>query len=165
MARTSTGSRTPLRVSARGSETLNRVWPGLLENVGGDQDLLARCRAPDAGRDVHAPAAVVTAIPRRLGRVQTDPHRGREPVLAAVARQPPLDVDRALDRLGSLVERHEEAVAGAVDFLAAMACEGRPKLSVVPRQELRPGLVADEPDEVGRGDDVGEHERPGDSLR
>ena len=67
MARTSTGSRTPLRVNARGSETSNRLWPGLLEDLGGGQDLLADCRAADAGRDVHAPAAVVTAIPRRFG--------------------------------------------------------------------------------------------------
>src|SRR2546428_8464281 len=97
--------------------------------------------------------------------MQTDPHRRREPVLAAVSRQPPLDVDRALDRLSSLVERHEEAVAGAIDFLAAMACEGRPKLPVMPREEFCPGLVAHESDQVSGGDDVSEHERPGGSPR
>jgi hypothetical protein len=64
--------------------------------------------------------------------METDPDRGREPVLAAVSRESTLDVDRALDRIDSLVERHEEAVAGAVDFLAVMACEGRPQLAVVP---------------------------------
>ena len=66
------------------------------------QDLLAGCRAADAGRDVYATAAVVAAIPGRVGCVQTDPHRRREPVLAPVSGQPPLDVDRAFDRLGSL---------------------------------------------------------------
>ena len=33
-------------------------------------------------------------------------------------------------------------------------------LAVVPAEQFLPGLVADQPDEVGRGHDVGEHERP-----
>src|SRR5438876_2015180 len=50
-------------------------FAGLLEGVGGDQDLLASCRGAHPSCNVHAPAAVVAAIPRRFGRVQTNPHR------------------------------------------------------------------------------------------
>src|SRR6185503_19394507 len=114
-------------------------WARLLEDLGGDQDLLAGGGGPNAGGDVHAAARVVTAIPRRIGCMETNSHRWREPLLAAVSGQSPLDVDGAFDRFGSLVERHEEAVTGALHFLAAVACEGRPELPVVPREELCPG--------------------------
>src|SRR6185436_20726421 len=69
---------------------------GRLERVGRGQDLLARCRALDTGCDVHTSAAEVTPIGRRFGCVQADTHVGREPMLAAMSRQPSLDVDRAL---------------------------------------------------------------------
>ena len=82
-------------------------------------------------------------------------------MIAAVSGQPSLDVDSALDRVRGPVERDEEAVARVVDLLAAVACEGRPELPVVPSEELGPCLVAHQPDQVRGGDDIGEHECPG----
>jgi hypothetical protein len=106
-----------------------------------------------------AAAAVVAALACRLGRVEADAYQRREAVLAAVPSQPSLDVDRTLDGIVGALERDEETVTGGVDLLAAMLCEGRSELPVVPAQQLRPGVIADEPDQVGRRDDVGEHER------
>src|SRR5207247_5291560 len=135
------GQRTRLR-------DLEPGFAGLLEGVGGDQDLLASCRGADPSRNVHAPAAVVAAIPRRFGRVQTNPHRRREPMFAAVSREPLLDVDRALDRFGSRVECHEEAVAGALDLLAAVTGNRRPQLPVVPPEALCPAVLPHGTDHV-----------------
>ena len=53
----------------------------------------------------------------------------------------------------------EEAVAGRRDLAALVGGEDLAQRGVVPAQERVPGLVAERLDEVGRADDVGEHER------
>src|SRR5687768_18459219 len=93
--------------------------------------------------------------------MQADPHPWCEAVLPPVAHESPLDVDGALDGVTGALEGHEEAVAGMVDLVTLVLRDGRAKLLVMPAQDLAPGLVADEADQVGGADDVGEHERPG----
>jgi hypothetical protein len=83
---------------------------------------------------VDAPALVVPAVAARLGRVKADPDRRREPVLASVAGQSPLDIDRALDGVSRDREGDEEAIAGRVDLLSAVARKCRAQLAVVPLQ-------------------------------
>src|SRR5438093_891945 len=112
---------------------------------------------------MHALTGEVAALARGLGGMQPDPNGRSEAVLAAVAHEAALDVDRAVDAVDGTLEGHEESVAGVVDLVAAVLGDRRAQLAVVPAQDLAPRLVADHPDEVGRGDNVGEHERPGDA--
>ena len=73
----------------------------------------------DALPGVVAPAA------SRVGRVEPDPDLRSETMLAAVADEPALDVDRAVDRVGRAFEGHEEAIAGVVDHLAVVLRDSR----------------------------------------
>src|SRR5206468_7795417 len=87
---------------------------------GGDQDLVLGRRGANAGSDVHALAGEVAALSRRLGRVQSDPNRRGKTVLATVAHEAALDVDRALDAVDGALERHEETVARVIDLVATV---------------------------------------------
>jgi hypothetical protein len=62
-------------------------------------------------------------------------------------------------------ERDEEPVAGRMCDVAAVSREEGPKGAIVPGEQILPGVVADHPDQVGRPDDVREHERSHDPLR
>jgi hypothetical protein len=96
--------------------------------------------------------------------MKTNADHWGEPVLAPVARQSLLDVDAALDSIDGPLERDEEAVTRVVDRLAAVVRKGGSQLPVMPLQELSLCLIADQPDEVRRGDDVREHEGLGQPL-
>ena len=85
-------------------------------------------------------------------------------MVPSVPRQLALDVDGALDAVGGPVEGHKETIARVPDILAAMLGEGRPQLAIVPTEELGPGLVSDQANEVGGRDDVREHECLRDAL-
>ena len=101
--RTSTGSRTPLSVSMRGSDSVKRAVGGLGQDGARREDLpWSRSRA-DASGDMHALPGVVATPAGRLGHVKPDPDRRREAMLAAVAHEPALDVDRTVDRVDRAV--------------------------------------------------------------
>ncbi len=102
---------------------------------------------------------VVVAHTRGLGGMQSDPDPGREPVVAAVIGERPLDRSRAGERRASIRERHEETVTGVVDLLALVAREAAAQGVVVPVEEVVPRFVPDRLDQRGGSHDVGEHER------
>ena len=85
---------------------------------------------------------------------------GAKPLLALFGERA-LDRDRALDRVGRRLEHREEPVAAAalLDLGAVVPRQEIPDRPVVRTQHRRPLLVAHLRDELGRVDDVGEHER------
>src|SRR5918999_2462595 len=84
------------------------------------EDFAALCERRDAGRRMDASPSVTRTVTCRLGRVDADPDLRREPVLAPVARQTPLDFDCALDCHRRIAECDEEAVASVVDLFATV---------------------------------------------
>ena len=82
-----------------------------------------------------------------LSRMDADPQLGRVSVQAPMRRQPALDRDRAIDRIGGGVEDDEEAIAGVVDLATAMLGEAAAQLGVEPRTEVVPRSVTDRLDE------------------
>ena len=106
---------------------------------------------------MHTVAGVVAAVRARLGRVQADPHPGREAVLAPVYRQAAPDGDPAADGVRGAVEGDEEAISSVPHLLTAVLGECLAQQAVVPDDQLVPGGVTDQAHQIGRGDDVGEH--------
>ena len=158
--RTSTGSPTPLRVTWRGSDSPKGIeLIAKLKAAPDTEDLLTRRGGANAGGHVHAAYQVVAALARRLRCVETDADRGREPVLVAMPRQSPLDVDPALEPIDRPPEGHEEPVAGVVDLLTAVGWRRRiAALGHATRSNSPQASSPIEPDQVGRRDDVREHE-------
>src|SRR6185436_12996496 len=70
------------------------------------------------------------------------------------------DRNRCLDRRLRVVEGGEEAVAGALDDLAALVDDPLAQDLVVAREQSLPLLVAERLEQLGRVHDVGEDERP-----
>src|ERR671919_672882 len=67
---------------------------------------------------------------------------------------------RCLESAAGVLEGGEVAVAGLLDHLAALLLDELAELPVVPGEQLAPLVLAEHLDELGRVDDVGEHERP-----
>jgi steroid delta-isomerase-like uncharacterized protein len=109
---------------------------------------------------VDTAALIVGSLPGGFGLMDADAHPGGEAVLQTVALEGPLDLEGATDGGFGPFERDEEAVADAVDLLAAVAGEEGAQGLVVPAQQVIPRLVTQHLHEIGGGDDVGEHERP-----
>ena len=107
---------------------------------------------------MNAETPVIIRIDGCLIGVQPDANRGREPVLTAMLREAALDGHRRLHGIDAPVECNEEPISGMAHLHAVMGGECRPEFPVVPCQQGLPGRVAHHPDQVGRGDDVGEHE-------
>src|SRR4029450_9454231 len=91
--------------------------------------------------------------------VKPDTDLRGETLPPAVIEECALNGDAALDPGASCHESHKEAVAGMIDFLAAVGGEEGAEGLVVPPDEIGPCLVADGLDQLGRTHDVGEHER------
>ena len=110
-------------------------------------------------RGLRGHKATQNALADFLSKNGLEPHPWSESVLVAVLGQLALDIDGATHRCSRVVEGDEEAVAGVADHLSVVGFEGGAQCPVVPVQQILPRLVADEADQVGGGDDVGEHER------
>ena len=121
-------------------------------------DVAGAAEGRDPRRLVDALAVEVAADPCRIGRMQADPHLGRESLCGAMLGQAPLDRDRRRDSKIRRVEADEEAVAGRRDLLAGVGREDLPKRRVVPAQDRLPRLDTERLHEGRRTDDVREHE-------
>ena len=141
---TSTGSRTPLSVTGRGSDSANRIATRAVDHRSRHEDLLLRRRRTHPGGDVDAAADVVPPLARRLGRVEPDPDPQREAVLPPVAREPALDVDGALDRRrrAARTRRRSRRRCASTSSPACSAKAERSSRSCQ-RRSSRPRLVAD----------------------
>ena len=69
-----------------------------------------------------------------------------------------LDGHRRLHGIDATVETDEEPVAGVADLSAIVLGEGCPERTVMPGEQGLPFLVSHQADQIGGGDDVGEHE-------
>src|SRR5690606_15939752 len=141
-----------------------RRLPGGLPGDGGDEDLVALGDGADPSRHVDTVTRVVTVGVGGLGGVQADANSRSEAVVAPLPVEETLDGYRAGDRIGGILEGHEEAVTGVLHLLAVMLNEGFTQIPVVPLQELCPGLIPQSSRHVGRPHDVGEHEGEADPV-
>src|SRR5260370_1108052 len=104
-------------------------------------------------------AAVVESDPSRGRLVHPDPNQRRKAMAVPMVGQRPLDLDGTIDGAVGLIETGKDAVPDVVDLLATMLGDQASKHMVVPAQNLIPRFVTHGLDELGRLDDVGEHER------
>src|SRR5229473_1358309 len=79
-------------------------------------------------------------------------------MLQTVLGESTLNGHSTLDSGGRFVEDDEESIADLFDLLAPIAHEEGPKRLIVPTQQVLPRLIAEDLDQVGRLDDVREHE-------
>jgi hypothetical protein len=126
---------------------------------------LARISSPPARAAIRA--APCTPRPRKLlstrcaSAAWTDAYadRRREAVVGSVLGETALNGDRARERCFRISERDEEAIAGAVDLLAAVFDEHLAERAVVPGDEGAPRFIAERAGQRGRFDHVREQER------
>jgi hypothetical protein len=110
---------------------------------------------------MHALPAICVVVPLRRRGVKSMRTYGAKALPPAVIEEGSLNGDRALDRGVGNREGHEETVAGVIHFLAPVSGEEGAERLIVPPNEIRPRLVANSLDQLGRPYDVGKHERAG----
>ena len=158
---TGTGSGRPFSVrSPAGCELVVAPAAGQEADEVGDQDLVAAGLGAEPGglHDRRAEAVVVLQ-----GDVAgADPDAHREPVLGValdMGADGLLDGDGGTDRLGRAGEQGQDAVAEALDDLAAVGGDGVGQQAVVgPAQRLGP-LLAERDPQLGGPDEVGHQDR------
>ena len=145
------------QVAAAVAEAQRRAQHELLDRAR-DEDLARPGQPGDAGAEVHRDPGQVAARTAALAGVDAGTQlESQRPDGVAHARGP-------ADRAAGAVEDDEEAVAGALDLVAAGERELAAEDRVVLGQQPRPALVA-EGGGVRRGvDDVGEDDRGEDRL-
>jgi hypothetical protein len=124
------------------------------------KDLAASGEGADASGRVDSFPLVVVIVPSGFCFVDADADRWREAVLGTVASEGSLDSDRALDRRLGATKCHEESITGPVHLLSGVRDEKGSQRLVVPAEQVVPGLVSEDVNELGRSDDVGEEECP-----
>src|SRR6476646_3233521 len=123
-------------------------------------DLVRTRQRRNAGGLVHPASPILLTGQPCAGGVHPDTHPGRETMFAALGRQPALNGNRTLQRRRRVRERDEESIAGMIHLLASVALETLPQCTVEPCEQLRPGLIADRLDQLGRSDHVAEKQSP-----
>src|SRR5262249_50139276 len=113
-----------------------------------DDDLTGSRSLCDSRGDVDGDASLASVDLLHLARVYSGPDREAE------LFEPVLNGEGTVDRPRRPIEEREDAVAGAVDHLAAEPADLLSNDSVVPGQEVGPRPVADTLDHACGADDV-----------
>lgn len=126
----------------------------------GDEDLPAGGLGRDAGRENHAPSVELTVLD--AGDTHVDPRahvEGGVRMLARVRRHVALDRHRTPHRGARVREDDHEAVTLETSLLAAVLGDLCAHEPVVLAQHVVGAIVPDALEQLGRGHEVGEHDR------
>jgi hypothetical protein len=122
-----------------------------------EEHLAAAGGGADPGRAMDGQARVGSLGRDRVAGVNADPHPDRRAGWPLVARQGPLDLQRAQHGLLRVGKRHEERVALRVHLVAGVLSDGRADQPPVLGQDL-PVAVSQGLDQPGRPLDIAEQE-------
>ncbi len=136
-----------------------------LDDGCGHKDLSGASGGGDTGGFVDSLAQVVVAKVDGFGGMDTNAHLRSEAMLTTVIGEGALNRNGALDGVKGIGERYEEPISFVVDLPTVGCVKTLTQGTVMPVQHVSPRVIAQDLDEPGRVDNVGEHQGAGNPAR